>query len=327
MVENQHTRYGAIAKALPFTPGNIFFVLSPSDALASNFLNEFPADNYGRVRSFTSLKAAYNATTSNQNDVIILSGNSTHTLTEMLTVSKNRVHFYGADFFLGVHRPYGCSTKVALGVTAAATDIATIKNTGVRNSFHNIKFTNANTVAQGLYCFVEGGEYTYMENCEIYKSTDMDESGAAELVQNGDSAYYKNCVIGSNADVNVGAVIRANVLLTGGLAGAGKVSRDTTFEGCQLWKKASNVANRFVYAAADADVERLLIFKDCLFYNDNNAAASPAQCIAAGANITIGHIVCVNPQSVNNTKVSTTTGVMVIGAAPNNGTGIAVNAA
>jgi len=64
----------------------------------------FTNDSDGRIRFYTSLATAYDATESNNNDVIILDGNSTHTLTEMLTVAKNRVHFLGMDYLLGIHR-------------------------------------------------------------------------------------------------------------------------------------------------------------------------------------------------------------------------------
>ena len=89
----------------------------------------FTPDNDGRVRFYTSLATAYAATESNNNDVIILDSNSTHTLTAMLTVANNRVHFFGLDHLLGIRRRYGQRTKVSLGVTTAATDIGTIKVT------------------------------------------------------------------------------------------------------------------------------------------------------------------------------------------------------
>jgi hypothetical protein len=53
----------------------------------------FTPDNDGNPRFFTSLATAYAATESNNNDVIILDGNSTHTLTAELNVTNNRVHF------------------------------------------------------------------------------------------------------------------------------------------------------------------------------------------------------------------------------------------
>lgn len=326
--QTQAMQYSAVAQKLPFTVGNIFFVVSPSAAYTGNFLYNHPVDNGGVVRVFTDVASAYAATTSDQNDVIILDGNSTFTLTEMLTVAKNRVHFYGLDYFTGSNRPYGCSTKISLAVSTGASNIATMLNTGIRNSFHNIKFVNGNTVTEGIYSVVEGGEYAFYENCEIYKSTDLDVTGAAELVCNGDSSVFKNCTIGSLADARSGAVIRANVLFTAGIAGSGKVARDVTFEDCRFWIQCTNTAQRFVYGANATDIERAAVFTRCKFINNKAGGAIPAQNVAFGASLTVGAVLLENCTSLlADTAMSTTTGVYVDGSVPAAATtGISVQA-
>jgi hypothetical protein len=253
-------------------------------------------------------------------------GSATHVLTEMLTVSKNRVHFVGMDGTSG--RMYGQNAKVSLGITTAATDIATVLNTGVRNSFANIKFINDNTVTEGIYCFVEGGEYTLMRDCEIYKSTDLDANLAAELVMNGDSPQFINCTIGSLADARSGAVIRPNVLFTKGLAGSGKVARDVLFQGCRFWIQCTNSANRFVYGAAATDIERVAEFDSCSFICNGASTAIPAQNVAFGATLTVGAVLLNRCTSLlASTAMSTTTGVFVDGAVPAAATtGISVQA-
>lgn len=326
--QTQASRYGAIAQKLPFTVGNIFFVIDPAATYRADFMNNFPVDIGGYVRVFTTVAAAYEAATSNQNDVIILDGNATFNLTEMLTVSKNRVHFYGLDYLLGANRPYGCSTKINLTATTGASNIATMLNTGVRNSFHGIKFTNASTVTEGIYGVVEGGEYTVYENCEFYKSQDYDVTGAAELVMNGDSAYIKNCTIGSLADARSGAVIRPCVLFTAGIAGVGKVARDVTFEDTRFWIQSTNTANRFVYGANATDIERAAVFTRCKFICNGASTAIPAQNVAFGATLTVGAVLLENCTSLlASTAMSTTTGVFVDGAVPAAATtGISVQA-
>lgn len=315
MIYNQNAGYGramldAIHSAIGGTFGNVFIVMNSSDSDEGNFqhLQElFRNDSEGRVRFYTSLASAYEATESNNNDVIILDGNSTHTLSSMLTVAKNRVHFIGLDSLLGIHRDKGQSTKVSLGITTAATDLGTVKVTGVRCSFRGIKFVNNNTVAQGIYSFLDGGEYTYVEDCEIYKSTDLNVTGAAELVLNGDSSIYKNCFIGSTANAISGAIIRPCVTVTGGLAGSGKKCRDVRFIGCTFARKAGNVANRFVYGANATDVERMLTFEGCRFFNNPLSAATPAIAIDFGAAQTQGGVlVDQNCSSVDVTVVGAT---------------------
>jgi hypothetical protein len=307
-----------VGDGIPVTPGNVLFVDygAGSDGI-NNKTNAI-------THAFKTVDKAYDVARTNKDDVIALVGNSSHALTEMLTVAKNRVHFVGLD---GTGRMYGQNAKISLDETTAATDIGTILNTGIRNSFTNIKFTNANTVAQGLYCFVEGGEYTVLESCEIYKETDLDETAAAELVMNGDSAQVRNCTIGSLANALSGDVVRANVLVTAGLAGAGKVSRDVSFEHCYFWKKASHVNNRYVYGANATDVERMFLIRNSVFFATKLSTAVPAQCVAFGAQQTQGFCLIDNCTSINNTKLSTTTGVYVSGPVPTYATsGIAVAA-
>jgi len=80
--------------------GNIHIVMNSSDTDEANYQHMqdlFPVDNDGKVRFYTSLEDAYDAVESNNNDVILLDANSTHTVDAMVTVSKNRVHFIGMD--------------------------------------------------------------------------------------------------------------------------------------------------------------------------------------------------------------------------------------
>lgn len=302
---------------VPVTAGDIYFVnYGTGDDGVSQKSNSIK-------RPFKTIAKAYSLVTSNKDDIIALVGNTQHDLTAMLDVSKNRVHFIGLD---GTGRMYGQNAKVSLGVTAVATDLGTIQNTGVRNSFQNIKFLNSNTVSQGLYCFVEAGEYTVIDGCEIYKESLLSTTGAAELVMNGDSAQVRNSLIGSNVNLISGAIVRANVLVTKAIV-SGKVSRDVLFDNCIFWKKAGHVNNRFVYGANATDVERMFLIQNSVFFNTKLATAVPAQCVAFGAEQTEGFALIRNCTSINNTKLSTTAGVYIDGAVPTYATsGISVAA-
>ena len=283
---------------IPITEGKYFFV----DAGTGSDGNKGTSIK----RPFATVSKAYSMATSNNNDVICLVGSGTHSLTEMLTVAKNRVHFVGLD---GTNRSYGQGAKVSLGVTTAATDIATVLNTGVRNSFQNIKFINENTVAQGIYCFVDGGEFTVIDSCEIYKSTDLNVTGAAELVMNGDSSVVRNSVIGSNVNAIVGAIVRPCVMLTKGLV-SGKVARDVTFIDCEFWRWAVNAANAFVWSTTATDVERKMEFRNCLFNTTKKSTGTPAVALGGAAAFTAGEILLTGSTAANGcTALATQTGI------------------
>jgi hypothetical protein len=108
----------------------------------------------------------------------------------------------------------------------------------------------------------------------------------------------------------------------------GKVCRDCTFKDCTFLKKAADVACRLIYATGATDVERRLVLRDCLLIAAKLGAAAPAQAIASAASLTEGYIVCEGSTGcVNCTKVSTTTGVIILAAATSNAAGIGVNCA
>lgn len=294
---------------IPLTFGTVYFVDS------NNGNDSF--DGLTMDTAFATISKAYSMVTTNNHDVIALSANSAHALTNTsgtapLKVTKNRVHFVGLG---GGSRYYGQRTRITMGVTTGTTTCI-LENTGVGNTFTNIKFDSSDTLSTSIYAVVEAGEYAQYTNCEFYKSTDLDQTGAAEVVCNGDSAYFLNCTFGSNANAIVGAIIRPCVLLTKGIV-TGKVSRDVTFENCMFWRKFGDVANRFVYGANATDVERMMLFKSCVFWGAKLSTAVPDQNVALGATQTEGDILLWNCSSIRAaTAMSTTTGVFVDSPVP-----------
>jgi len=283
--------------AFPVTEGDYFFV----DAGAGSDGNKGTYD-----RPFATVQKALDTVTTNNNDVICLMGSDEHVLTAMLDVSKSRVHFVGLD---GTSRRYGQGSRISIGVTTAVTDIAAVQNTGVRNTFTNIKFSSGNTLTEGLYTVMEAGEYAVYQNCEFFLSSQLTVTGAAELACNGDSAQFRGCTVGSSAIDLVGAIVRPCVMLTKALV-AGKVSRDVTFDDCQFWRKATNSANAFVWATTATDVERKFELKDCLFYADAKSTATPAVAVGGAATLTDGQIVVSgNSAEIGCTALATLVGV------------------
>lgn len=292
MFYNQNTGYGAsllnaIVSKVP-TFGKILVVCPSTDANFQKLQEVFRNDPEGDVRVFSTVAAAYAAATTNRDDVIALTANAAHTVTEMLDVSKNRIHFVsmgGRDGAFGM----GARSRIVMGVTTAATDIAVMKNTGIGNTFTGIKFDSGNTKAESLYTVAEGGEYAIYENCEFYKSTDLDETGAAEVLNNGDSTQWINCTIGSSANEIVGAIIRPCMLLTATLSG--KKCRDNIMYGCKLLRKCGNTANRFIYGANATDVERLFEIENTLFFSNPLGSATPAIGVGFGSAQTEGAVI------------------------------------
>jgi len=172
-------------------------------------------DGSSMTTAIRTLAQANSIATTNKNDVILLSGYATHTVTEMLTVSKNRVHFIGLE---GFGRLATQGSKIQIGVTGTATDLAPTITTGVRNSFRNIKFINASTTNETLYGFIENGEGTLIENCSMVKTAGLDDANHASFWMAGDSLTMRNCVIGQSNIPNTAAGF--GILIDGKTGGA-----------------------------------------------------------------------------------------------------------
>ena len=282
---------------IPATFGTVYFVNYDTGSDGN--------DGKSMTKAFKTISKANDAVTTNKDDVVVLSGYSAHPLTEMLTVSKSRVHFVGLG---GFGRHYGQRSRINMGVTTATTDVFMVKNTGVGNSFTGIKFANDNTLSQNVAAFGEGGEYTVFSNCEFYDSTRLDSDTHAEVVLNGDSAQFYNCTFGSLADAVSGDKVRPAILLTAGTVGDGLVSRDVLFDGCRFWKQAGGTTTAFVKGAA-TDVERVMEFHDCQFIA-NVLGAVPAVAISV-ATLTVGEILLTGDTCATEcTKIATATGVI-----------------
>jgi hypothetical protein len=273
------------------------------------------------AKAFKTYSKAIDTVVSNNNDVIHIDGDSTVVETAMVSITKNRVHTIGHN---GVYRHMLNGAKISVGVTTAATDIATIQNTGVRNTFTGIRVINENTVAEGLYGFAEGGEASTFLYCDFYKSTDLDDAGASEFLNNGDTAQFYNCTFGSSA--NETGNIRANMLCTATLSG--KKLRDNYLENCLFLSKADDTDKVMVYGANATDIERMLYFKNCMFMNNPLSAGTPAHAVGFGAAQTQGSVVLDGCTSVDCTVMAqAAVGIYVAGAVPTFATtGVSVTA-
>lgn len=286
-----------LAGGFPSTNGRYIFVDATNGSDG--------ADGSSWTSAVKTIAQAYSLATSNNDDVIVLSTVADHTLTAMLTITKNRVHFVSQDVY---GRIYGQRAKVVMGVTTAVTDVFAVKNLGVGNTFNGIKFIQNNTLSQCIATVGEGGEYACYRNCEFYNSTNLASDTVSELVLNGDSAQFFDCTFGSLADSVTGSKIRPAVRLAAGTVGAGLVTRDALFQGCKFWKNAGGTATAMIKAIGGTDVERLLEIKDCTFVA-NPLGSTPAVAIDA-ATQTVGLIALTGSTvSFNCTKLATATGV------------------
>jgi hypothetical protein len=183
--------------------GRVFVVFDPDDTDEANYQHWqeiCSSDDDGVLRFFgtnadddtTPLEQAYALAESNNNDVIVLDANSTHHLSGMLTVAKNRVHFFGMD---GGGRLTTQGAKIDLNDNTLAV-AATITVTGTRCSFRNLKVTNSGTDAASVSAFIDAGEGTLIENCNFAKYSDLNVAAVADFICRADGFTYRNVEFG-----------------------------------------------------------------------------------------------------------------------------------
>jgi len=252
--------------------GNILVVMNSANSDEGNYQavqESYTPGPDGLVRFFTSLESAYAAAESNNNDVIVLDANSSHTVAAGIAWTKNRIHVIGAD---GGGRLVQQGAKVQS--TDAAADAYVIKVTGVRNSFRNIKFIQNDTNAAALNVLQEGGEGNLYENCSFTFGVvdNLDLTTSSEVLCGSDSATFINCLFGTET------------LLTSAARTVFKIDQVTAtqefksnmLKDCIFMISSSSATAVLLSIVANTDVLYTNLFDNCKFMASVDSAGGAA---------------------------------------------------
>jgi len=243
--------------------GNVFYVIEDSDPNYQALNSRYP----GQVH--TTLLAAYNAATSNNNDVILLSGHTTHAVAAGIAWTKNRIHVIGMD---GGDRLVQQGSKVQL--SGAVDSAYVLKNTGVRNTFRNIKFIQASTHANALHVLEEGGEGNLYDHCTFTFGTvdNLDLTTATEVLAGSDSATYRKCLFGTETLLTSAA----RTVFTIDQVTASQEFKSNILEDCTFLISSSDNGAVLLKPAANSDVLFTNLFKNCIFMASVDSAGGVA---------------------------------------------------
>lgn len=306
---NQNAGYGRAILDMVYSQvpsfGNILVVLSSSDTSLKHYqqLQEVMIpDTTGYIRFYTSLSDAYDAAQSNNNDVILLDANTTHSLSAWLAITKNRINFIGMDWGDRLVQQWA---KVQLAT--AATTAYVVKNTWTRNSFRNIKFIQAATGATGLTVFQEWWEWTLFKNCHFQFGVvdNLDQTDAFEFVAGSDSATYLDCTFGTDT------------LLTSAARAVFSIDQVTSWQefksnilrGCTFLISSSSSTATHIRLSAVGDILFTNLFDRCNFIASVDSAwgAAIAETVQTGTG-TVKWVLCFShPATFNSTDFSTAT--------------------
>ena len=303
---NLNSGYGQIlanqiAAAVGPVFGRIFVVVGASDvAVKKDMMKEmFVPDSQGQLRFYATVEAAYADVVSNADDVILLSGHSTHTVAAQLSIAKNRVHFIGMD---GGDRMIQQGAKIDLADNTADI-VSTIVVSGTRNTFKNLKIMNAGTHANSVAAVIgNGDEGTVWKNCSFQKLSDLGETTVSDFECRSDSPSFINCEFGFSTLV----ITAARRSLWFKASGATR-AKDCRFDHCRFIVTSS--ANAYVFVEVN-DASSLAfstifiepIFEACLV----STGSAIVNAIQSFSGLVDGQISLVNPHSFNCTNMCAT---------------------
>lgn len=260
-----------LAAAVGPAMGKILVVVEDSDASSVQTMMKqlFTPDPDGVIRFYTTLNAAYSAATSNANDIILLAGHSSHTLSAAIDWTKNRIHVIGMD---GGDRLVQQGAKVQN--STSDTDAYIIKVTGVRNSFRNIKFIQNSTNAAALTVLQMGGEGNLYKNCSFTfgVADNLDQTDAYEVVMGEDSGTFIDCQFGVDTLLTSAArsVMRIDQVTSG------QEFKSNRFRGCHFLISSSSATAEFITMAAAGDILFTNLFEECTFSASIDSAGGAA---------------------------------------------------
>lgn len=302
-----------LGQGIPATFGKTYFVDVERGSDSNTGLSMTIPSGQGSDGPFSTILKAYNTTESGNHDVIVMTGEAAHVLADELIVSKSRIHFVGLG---GGSRYMGQRTRITMGVVSSSGGIAAINNKGVGNTFTNLKITSADTLSTSLFAVAEQGEFAQWTNCWFEKNTDLNQAGAAEVLMVGDTPFFKNCTFGNG--IYTVAAARQNWLMTRGSSQTSNVARDVIAEDCIFMSRCNSTSFVNIRATSN-DVERLFLFKRCLFTAVKTSPATQALAFGIASDLTDAEAVLHDCAVHNITDVAAgTKGIFTTSPTPNN---------
>jgi|GEM_PF-6273998 len=220
-------------QSFPSLGGKVFFVMKSDNANYDMVADIVKADPDGNIRLFTTPLTAYDAMTTNSNDVMYLFDSIAHTTA--FDWAKNKCHL------VGVGNPGGVFMSAAISTTTI-TLVETLKVSGNYNYFKNVRIDQyAATGTASLYDLHLTGTFNVFDNCV------MDMCGVGNTLTGGRTLYFGSggrfnrfikCQIGQGYTLHTAA--NAMIGFASGNAGHNR------FDDCLVMTQASVDTHRII---------------------------------------------------------------------------------
>lgn len=258
--------------------GDVFYVDATNGSDTAN-------NGRSQDQAFKSLYAAHNACQSNHHDVIIIApgGVGTGTGTDesaavsggAWTFSKNLVYVIGNCAPTMVSQ----RARVLWATAGQSTSGALLTISGSGNIFKNIQL---GTFVDNNILVKLTGDRNYFQNVHfagIGDSTAGDDTAARTLwISDGDENTFDGCYIG--LDTVARSTTNAEIEFS-------DQSQRNIFRNCFITAWADNAGHLFVLADGAQDIDRFVMFEDCIFHNATTASAT-AMTVAMDLHASLG---------------------------------------
>lgn len=251
---------------MPPITGKRFIVLPSSSALISDAQEQYPVDEDGVVRVYTSLSSALSQCVANRGDVVSIMPGS-YTISSNIALSTSGVTIEGMG-------PAGAVTIV--------TDTAdTLTVTGDNFTMRNVAFTMAATLSSVV---LTGCDNFLIEDCAFTTTAGGAGTYAIEMVTTANTnGTIRRCAFNANMNVASGSVTVAGFIL-----GLGNNIR---IEDCDFRSRRQTTANAGAVTAGvvfSAAADWGNIVRRCTFIEHNGATFTAG--IDYGTTVTTGGV-------------------------------------
>jgi hypothetical protein len=278
-------------------------------------------DNDGSKPSFAfkTLGAAYDAATTNKNDIIWVAGEDPIEEDAMITWSKNKIHVVGCGGFGATDQ----SPRIIFSTTGISSDsYAVLKVTGWANSFTNIRINNWSTHASARTSLWDAGEASIFTNCQFNFFEDLNQTTASDVEARGDSTTWRHCKFGF--DTLLQTVNRPTLRIKG--TGGSARMKNNYFEDCYFVCQSSNTDKALILVDGTSSLAFTNVWVRPIFLNaviTSTGGAALDNAVDSQAGLVEGNLLFVNP-AFNTTAFCTSVKdrVQIVGPATSTGAGI-----
>jgi len=253
--------------------GNIFYMAEAGSAMEAGLLANGVPDSL----IYHTLATAYAATTTRQNDVILVT-TGTYECSTLTTWAHSNTHLVGLGgpqvaVPVGVTNPtyYQGLTNSSAGGGAIA---QVLYVTGEYSQFHGLNIQNLKNSASCLGAVKVAGEGNYFKNCNFVGGTAAtpavtDKSCSLEIGDDAGCSRFDDCVIGSPHGTARTAAHNGALYLSG----IARRSPRGWFNRCSFYVR---VGASTVSAIRNDGSDRAWVFNDCFFegFSDNYLTAA-----------------------------------------------------